>query len=300
MDASMKKKLDLSIPINLAPYVIVFSFFIAVPVVLAMYLSLTHFNIVQPPSFIGLRNYITILTQDPLFMRHVLPNTIVFSVIVGPLGYVLQFLLAWALAQLPKIPRLILALCFYAPSMTMGITMAVIWRVVFGGDQFGHLNYLLMSMNIIERPINWLQHPDFLMPIMIFVSLWVSMGVGFLAMLAGILNIDPEMYEAAYIDGIRNRFQETVYITIPSMKPQMLFGAVMAIVGAFSAGQIGMDLAGSNPTPMYAGQTMTLHIADHGMLRYEMGYASALSVILLLMILAFAKLANTLFVEKDG
>jgi multiple sugar transport system permease protein len=134
---------------------------------------------------------------------------------------------------------------------------------------------------------------------MIIVSLWVSMGVGFLAMLAGILNIDQELYEAAYIDGLKNRFQETFYITIPSMKPQMLFGAVMAIVSTFSTGQIGMDLTGANPTPMYAGQTMVLHIEDHAILRYEMGYAAALSVVLLLMILAVSRVANKLFLEKD-
>jgi len=299
MRKSKLKNFDFSIPVNLAPYILLFSFFVAIPVALALMLSFTHFDVINQPRFIGLANYVRVLTQDEVFMRHVLPNTLLFSLVVGPIGYCLQFLLAWALAQLPKVPRMILALCFYSPSMTLGVTMAVIWRVVFGGDQFGYINYILLRFDFIERPIQFLQDPQFIMPIMILVSLWVSMGVGFLAMLAGILNVDQELYEAAYIDGLNNRFQEAIYITIPSMKPQMLFGAVMAIVATFSTGQIGMDLTGANPTPMYAGQTMVLHIEDHAMLRYEMGYASALSVVLLLMILGVSAIANKLFLEKD-
>lgn len=294
-----RKKHDWSIPFNLAPYALLFCVFVALPVVIALGLSLSYFNSVSPPRFIGLANYVNILTQDEVFMKYVLPNTLLFSIIVGPLGYILQFLLAWALAQVPKQPRMLLALAFYSPSMTLGVSMAIIWKVVFGGDQFGYVNYLLLNFGLVEKPVQWLQDPQYLMPIMIIISLWVSMGVGFLSMMAGILNIDAELYEAAYIDGIRNRFQEIVYITVPSMKPQMLFGAVMAIVSTFSTGQIGMDLTGTNPTPQYSGQTLALHIEDHGMLRYEMGYACALSVILLLLILAVSRIANKLFAEKE-
>jgi len=177
--------------------------------------------------------------------------------------------------------------------------MAVIWKVIFAGDQFGYLNSLLLYLGIIEKPIQWLQSPEFLMKIMIGVTLWGSMGIGFLAMLGGIMNIDPQIYEAAYIDGVKNRFQEIIYVTIPSMRPQMLFGAVMAIVNTFSSGTIGVDLTGANPTPQYSGQLMVNHIEDHGFLRYDMGYATALSVVLLLMIYCFSKLANRLFADKD-
>lgn len=290
---------NLSIPIMLAPYATLFIFFIAIPVIIAIILSFSYFNTVQPPRFVGLQNYIAIFTQDDVFMRHVLPNTIQFSFIVGPGSYVLQFLLAWALSQLSKWPRTILALMFYSPSLTSGVAMAVIWKVVFSGSRFGYFNNLLLNLRLIDAPIQWLQSPEFLMSIMIIVSLWSNMGIGFLAMLSGILNIDPEMYEAGYIDGINNRFQEIIYITIPSMKPQMLFGAVMAIVGAFSAGRIGVDLSDANPTPQYAGQLIVNHIEDHGFLRYDMGYACALSVLLLVMIYLFSRSANKLFGERD-
>jgi multiple sugar transport system permease protein len=279
----------------LSMYALLFTAFIVVPVLLAAGLSFTFFDTIQLPKFTGLRNYIVLLTQDDIFMRYVLPNTIKYAVIVGPGGYVLAFLLAWMLAQLPSLPRTILALIIYSPSMTTGITMAVVWKTLFSGDQNGYMNSYLMEWNIIREPIQWLQSPDYLMSIMMFVTLWSSMGVGFLAMLAGILEVNPELYEAGALDGIRNRFQEIIHITIPSMKPQMLFGAVMAIVGTFQAGAIGVTLSGSNPTPQYAGQLIVNHIEDYGFLRYEMGYAAAVSVVLLLMVLFFSRVANRLF-----
>jgi multiple sugar transport system permease protein len=283
----------------LAPYAILFILFIVVPVIAAVLLSFTYFDTIQFPQFIGLRNYITLLTQDDIFMKYVLPNTIEFAVIVGPGGYMLAFLLAWMLAQLPRLPRTILALILYSPSMTSSVTMAVVWQTLFSGDQNGYLNSYLLNLGLIQETIQWLQSPQYLMPIMIVVTLWSSMGVGFLAMLAGILDINPELYEAAAIDGMSSRWQEIFYITIPSMKPQMLFGAVMAIVGTFQAGAIGVALSGANPTPQYAGQLIVNHIEDYGFLRYEMGYAAAISVVLLLMVLFFTRLANRLFRSEE-
>lgn len=282
----------------LLPYVLLFVVFIVVPVIAAAALSFTFFDAVQTPRFIGLDNYISLLTQDDTFMRYVLPNTIQFAVIVGPGGYALAFLLAWMLAQLPKIPRTIFALILYSPSMTAGVAMTVVWRALFSGDQTGYLNSLLMGMGMIGEPVQWLQSPQYLMTIMMIVTLWSSMGIGFLAMLAGILEISPDLYEAASIDGMSSRWQEIFLITIPSIKPQMLFGAVMAIVGTFQAGAIGVTLSGSNPTPAYAGQLIVNHIEDYGFLRYEMGYAAAISVVLLLMVLFFSRVANRLFASE--
>jgi multiple sugar transport system permease protein len=279
----------------LSPYALLFIVFIVVPVLAAFLLSFTFFDAIQFPRFIGLHNYISLITQDDTFMKYVLPNTIQFAVIVGPGGYALAFLLAWMLSQLPKIPRTIFALILYSPSMTAGVAMAVVWKTLFSGDQTGYLNSLLMGLGLLREPIQWLQSPQYLMTIMIVVTLWSSMGIGFLAMLAGILEISPELYEAAAMDGMSSRWQEIFYITIPSMKPQMLFGAVMAIVGTFQAGAIGVTLSGSNPTPQYAGQLIVNHIEDYGFLRYEMGYAAAVSVVLLLMVLLFTRLATRLF-----
>jgi len=281
------------------PYVILFVTFIIIPVVMAIVLSFTYFNTIETPEYIGLRNYIELITRDEVFMQYVLPNTIKFAFIVGPVGYFMSFLLAWMLAQIPHKPRTVLAIIMYSPSMTAGIAMTVVWTVLFSGDQTGYLNALLLNWGLIREPIQFLTSPDYLMNIMIIVSLWGSMGVGFLAMMAGILNIDKSLYEAAYVDGLKNRWQEIFYITIPSMKPQMLFGAVMAVVGTFSVGAIGVQLSGANPTPQYAGQLMVNHIEDFGFIRYLMGYASAVSVVLLIMIYAISKVTWSLLGERD-
>jgi len=284
----------------LGPYAILFFIFIVIPVVMAIGLSFTNFNAIQMPQFVGALNYINLLTQDEIFMQYVLPNTIIYAILVGIGGYMLAFLLAWALAHLTKLPRTILALIIYSPSMTGGVAMATVWRILFSGDQAGYINSLLLRMGAITEPIEFLTSPVFLMPVMVVVGLWSSMGVGFLAMLAGVMNVDQTLYEAGAIDGIKNKFQEVFYITIPSMKPQMLFGAVMAVVSTFQAGAIGVQLSGSNPTPGYAGQLMVNHIEDYGFIRFEMGYAAAISVVLLVIIYIFSIMARKIFVEKEA
>lgn len=282
----------------LTPYWLLFTMFVVVPVVIAIILSFTYFNTIEAPSFLGMKNYVELLTMDTVFMQHVIPNTFKFALIVGPIGYFLSFILAWMLAQIPHKPRTILAIILYSPSMTIGVAMQVMWIIIFSGDRTGYLNNILLNLHLIQEPIQFLQSPQHLMTIMIIVSLWSSMGVGFLAMLAGVLNIDPELYEAAYVDGLQNRAQEIVYITIPQMKPQMLFGAVMAVVNTFQAGAIGVTLSGANPTPQYAGQLILNHIEDHGFIRYMMGYAAAISVVLLLMVYGLSKITWRILGEK--
>lgn len=281
----------------LAPYIILFCGFIIIPMIIAVGLSFTNFDTIQVPSLVGFLNYINLLTQDEVFMQNVLPNTVVYAIIVGPGGYILSFMIAWALAQLSSLPRTILAVIFYSPSLTGAVAMTVLWKIIFSGDQMGYLNSWLMELGVLDEPIIWLTNKTYLLPIVIIIALWSSMGVGFLAMLAGILNADEEIYEAAAIDGVKNRFQEVLYITIPTMKPQMLFGAVMAIVGAFQNGTIGVQLTGSNPTPGYAAQLIVNHIEDYGFIRYEMGYAAAVSVVLLLIVYIFSTLFKRLFRE---
>ena len=282
----------------LGPYALLFATFILAPVVMAVILSFTNFDTIQFPNFVGFLNYINLITSDDTFMQYVLPNTVKYALIVGVGGYVLSFLLAWALANLTKWPRTIFALILYSPSMTSGVAMSVLWKIMFTGDQTGYINSWLMEIGIINEPIVWLTSAQYLLPIVIIIGLWSSMGVGFLSILAGLLNVDESLYEAAAIDGVKNRFQEMIYITIPSMKPQMLFAAVMQIVGAFQNGSVSTMLAG-NPTPGYAAQLIVNHIEDYGFIRYEMGYAAAASVVLLLIVQIFSKLSGKLFGEND-
>ena len=283
----------------LSPYALLFSLFIVIPVAVAIGLSFTFYNTVQPPHFVGLRNYISLLTTDTVFMQFVLPRTILFGIIAGVGGYVLSFFMAWSVAQLTKIPRAIIAIILYSPSLTGAVMMQNIWVVIFSGNQRGWLNYFLLRWDFIESPINRLQSPDYLFPIMIVITLWNSMGIGFLGMLAGILNADMELYEAAYIDGVKNRFQEIIYVTIPCARPQMLFGAIMSIVGTIQASNIGVALTGYNPTPGNAGQLIISHIEDFGFRRFEMGYAAALSVVLLIVMRLISVGAYKLFGDAE-
>lgn len=285
--------------IMLSPYIFFFSTFILIPVIVSVGLSFTYFNTVQAPEFLGLKNYIYLLTNDSVFMQKVLPNTLIYAIFVGAGGYILSFFMAWSLAQLTKVPRTILAIILYSPSLTGGVLLSTVWGVIFSGDANGYLNAILTQLGWIEQPVLWLQSEEYLLPIMILVSLWSSLGIGFLAMLAGILNVDEEIYEAARIDGVRNRFQEIIYITIPSVKPQMLFGAVMAIVGTFTSSGVGTALSGANPTPGYAGQLIVNHMEDFAFIRYEMGYASAIAVVLLIVIKLCSNLVNHLLAERD-
>jgi len=288
------KKLN-SAYLFILPYAIFFLVFVVLLILISIFLSFTYYDTVNMPSFVGLRNYINLLTQDTDFMQFALPTTIRYALIVGPGGYMLSFMLAWILAQIPHRIRTVSAIIIYSPALTSGVLMTVVWRVLFSGDNRGYLNNVLLNLGVINTPVQWLQDPQMINIIMLFVGLWSSMGIGFLAMLSGILNINHEIYEAAYIDGLKNRWQEIFYITIPSMKPQMLFGAVMAIVSTFNAAGIASALTMSFPPPQLAGWLIVDHMNDFGFARFEMGYASALSVVLLIIVLLFSRIAKRLF-----
>jgi len=281
------------------PYMLVFFTFVILLIAISVGLSFTYFDTINMPRYIGVTNYVHMFTQDMDFMQYALPNTVKYALIIGPVGYMISFLMAWLLSQITYRLRTVLAVILYLPSLTSGVLMSVIWKVVFSGDSRGYLNYYLLSLGLINEPVQWLQNAGMIFGIMIFVGLWSSMSVGFLAMLSGILNINKDLYEAAYVDGLKNRWQEIFYITIPSMKPQMLFGAVMAVVGTFNAAGLASALSGSTPPPQYAGWLIVDHMNDFGFAKYEMGYASAMSVVLLLMVLGFYWVATKLFTDKD-
>lgn len=281
--------------ILLSPFLLLFLTLIILPIICAIGLSFTDFNGMETPDITWLDNYIRIFSKDSVFMQKILPNTIIYAVLVGPGGFILAFVMAWLLSQLDDLPRTILAVILYLPSMTAGVTVSTVWAVIFSGDRTGYLNSLLLRLNLIQSPITWLQNEDTLMPIMIIVALWSSMGIGFLSILSGIMNVNKELYEAARLDGVKNRVQEALYVTVPSIRPQLLFGAVMAVVNAFNSAGLGVQLSGSNPTPGYAGSIIVNHIDDFGFIRYEMGYAAALSVVLLLIISLASKIAYKLF-----
>ena len=265
----------------IAPFMICFCIFIVGPVLAATVLAFTSYDSIQPPVFTGLDNFVKMLTKDVVLMKYVIPNTLVFAVVVGPIGYALQFGLAWMINKAPRALKKPYIMAIYAPSIAGGVLISVVWQVFFSSDRLGYLNDFLLNMGLINTPVAWTQDKNWLLPIMMIVTLWSSMGVGFLSLFAGMQNVDEQLYEAGKIDGITSPLLELFYITIPSMKPQMLFSAVMAIVNALKSGSIGVQLSGQNPTPNYAGQLIQSHIEDYAFSRFELGYATALSFMLL-------------------
>ena len=275
----------------LAPYAILFFMFFILPIGTSICLSFTYYNMLEPPRFIGFQNYINLVLQDEVFLTAI-KNTFVAAVIVGPVGYILSFLFAWFINELPKWLRAVAVIIFYAPSI--GGAAFQVFAIIFRGDNYGWFNSILMELGIISEPYLWLTDPRYMMTIVIIVSLWMSMGTGFLSFVAGFQGIDRSMYEAGYVDGVRNRWQELYHITLPSMKPMLLFGAVMSITSSFNISDVPRALCGY-PSTDYAVRTVVTHLFDYGFSRFEMGYASAIaSILFLIMILSKKAIAALL------
>lgn len=261
----------------LLPFMGLFLLFTVIPVGSSMVLSFTDYDMIATPSFIGLKNYLYMFTEDGTIFT-VLKNTMLFAVITGPLSFVLSFLLAWLINEFSRGVRSFFAFLFYAPAL-IGGSAYLIWQNMFSGDSYGYINNILMSLGLITEPILWFKDPDYNMIIIMIIQLWMSMGVSFLANLSGLQNVNHELYEAGALDGIRTRWHELWYITLPSMKSILFFGAVMQIQAVFSIGPLITVLAGY-PSVNYSVDTLVSYISDVGGVRYEMGYAAALSVLL--------------------
>lgn len=283
-------KSDLKSYAMLSPYMLFFSLSILIPIAVTLYISFTDYNMFQVPDWAGLGNYIRIFVSDEVFIQALL-NTLIFAIITGPVSYVMCFILAWLINDLPPWLRSVMTLVFYAPSICG--SAYVVWSYIFSPDATGIANGILMQLNIITEPLAWFQDQKMSLALVIIVQIWLSLGIGFLSFIAGLQNIDKSMYEAGMVDGISNRWQELVYITLPSMKPMLLFGGITQITSAFSAGDVSRALTGF-PSVGYATHTLALHSYDYAAVRYEMGYAAAVSVVLFIMILFTYKLFNFL------
>lgn len=281
--------------LELLPFTVLFLIFTVFPVGIAVVLSFTNYNMFQMIDFVGINNYKGLFLGDEIFMK-ALGNTLLFAVIVGPAGYFLSFFAAWVLNMMKF--RNGFALMFYAPSIISGVAMSVVWSYIFSPDSYGLLNNALLSIGIIDDPVLWTQDPNYILPVIILVSVWMSMGTGFLVFLAGLQNVNKEYYEAAAIDGISNKYQELKYITLPSMKPQLLFGAINAVTGAFGVYEVSVTLAGF-PSPNYAGHTIVTHLYDYAFVRFQMGYACAVATVLFIMTFFIGRVVMNALTEKE-
>ncbi len=274
----------------LAPYFILFFLFSVLPILISMVLSLTYFNMLEAPRFTGWANYIKLFLDDDIFIIS-LKNTLLFAVITGPVSYFLCLLFAWIINEFKGWLRTFLTLIFYAPSICGQAYL--IWNIILTGDRYGYLNGFLLRLGVMDNAVLWMKTEQYVLPVLIIVQLWLSLGTGFLSFIAGLQTVDKTLYEAAAIDGVKNRWQELWYVTLPAMKPQLMFGAVMQITTSFSVADVSLALAG-NPSVNYAGATVVTHLMDFGQTRYEMGYASAIAVVLFLLMVGTNKLIQRL------
>jgi len=279
----------------LLPYMLFFTMFTIIPVVVSIFFSFTQFNVLQPPQFIGFENYIRLFLDDPIFLKSV-KNTLLLAVIIGPFGYIFSFLMAWLLCELPPKLRTLLTVIFYAPSISGNAY--VIFTQLFSGDAYGFINSRLLSMGLITDPILWLRDEKYMMLIVILVSVWMSLGVGFLSFIAGLQGVDRAQYEAAEVDGVKNRWQELWFITLPNMIPQLLFGAVMSVTNSLAVADVTVALNGF-PSTNYATHTIINHLNDYGIIRLEMGYACSIAVLLFFLMLTINKAVQRML-EKVG
>ncbi len=294
--SKMEARKSLTGYLFLAPFLVLFATFTLIPIAVAMGLSLTNYNLIQTPDFVGLTNYMNLILEDDVFLTS-LANTLFFAILTGPLGYIASFIMAWLITLMKK-GKGPFSLAFYAPSLTSGVAMSTIWLIIFSGDRNGYLNNFLMDIGLIVEPILWTKDADYLKWVIVIISVWMSMGTGFLVFLAGLQNIDPALYEAAKVDGMKSKLQELRYITLPLMKPQLLFGAVNSVVGAFAIFDVATSVAGM-PSPNYAAHTIVAHLYDYAFIRMNMGYASGVAMILFIMTFVVGRICFYVFRSEE-
>lgn len=274
----------------LAPFFLLFALFVIAPVIMSMFLSFTSYNLTQPPVFTGLQNYAMLFFGDEIFIKS-LVNTLTMAIVVGPVSYIGALMLAWTLNELNPKLRTVMVFLIYAPSISGNAF--IVWQLLFSGDQFGYINSVLLNLGFITEPIYFLTDTAYMMPIVIIVTMWMSMGTQFLSFVAGLQGLDQALYEAAAIDGLRNRWQELWFVTLPQIKPQLLFGAVMSITNAFTVGNVGALLCG-NPSTEYAVHTLVNHMTDYATVKYEFGYACAIATLLFIIMIGCNQLIKRL------
>lgn len=267
----------------MSPFALFFLIVTVVPVLSAIVLSFTYFNMLQPPTFVGFDNYRRMLIGDPNFIT-VLKNTILFALVTGPIGYFMSFFFAWLINELSPRVRAVMTMIFYMPTLVGNIFF--VWTYLFSGDAYGIINSVLLELGVVLEPIQWLSNASTVPIVVIVIQLWLSLGNGFLAFIAGFQGLDRSLYEAGAIDGLRNRWQELWYITLPQLAPQLMFSAVMTIGSAFGISGVITVMVGT-PTTEYAADSLVTYMQDVGNIRYEMGYASAIAVFLFALMMIF-------------
>ncbi len=276
----------------LSPFALLFLVFSVYPVLASLRLSFMRYNAIcnpdqNPCGSVGFGNYTTLILHDDRFHK-ALANTALYVVGAVILGMIASLSLALALQEDSRVNR-VLRVIFFLPSVTSGIAVVLVWGWVFRGDGVGLLNALLNLFSV--GPIEWLATTWLAIPILIFMSIWGGAGFGMILFLAGLNSIPAMYYEAAVIDGAgpKERFR---YITLPLLRPVMVYVAITGTIGAFQIFE-GVYLLFPTSVGSIGGlQDMALMIVpylyDAGFNKFRLGYASAIAWILFAIIFAIS------------
>ena len=278
----------------ISPWIIGFLLFQVVPLIMVFYYSFTKYSVLTPPQWIGFDNYIKIFTKDDLFIKSMF-NTFYIVAISVPLRLIIGFTLAMLINQKVKGLAIFRAI-YYLPVIVPIAATSVLWEWMFQ-PRYGIINLIF---EVIGLPtINWLVTTAWSKPAIIIVTLW-RIGEAVILFLAGLQGVPKELYEAAEVDGAKN-YQKLMKITIPLITPTILLQVIIEIIHVFQSFVWSYSMTEGGP--LNSSLTYVLYIYRKAFDHFQMGYASALSVILFVIILLFTLLifkSSNKWVYSDG
>lgn len=263
----------------IAPALILFTIFVAVPVGASLFFSFTKYNVIQSPKWVGLNNYRNLILYDPRFWKAV-RNTVVYVVGVVPFSISLSLLLAVAIDQKIRLKNLYKTL-FFMPAVTSVVALSVVWKWLFAGEKYGLINHFLLKLGL--QPIDWLLSPTWTLPAIMIMSIWAGLGYNMILFLAGLQAIPNSLYEAADADGA-GAMSKFWHITLPLLRPTMTYAVIMSTIASFQVFEQVYIMAGSTSAGvggvLDCALTIVAYLYDSGFQRFMMGYASAIAYLL--------------------
>ncbi len=286
----MTRKLTATPYLFLAPALLLLGVFVLYPIVAVVYYSFTDYDIVRPPVPIGLANY-QHLVADPTFWL-ALTHSFVY-LIVTPIIIALSIILAIAVNRRLRGIHIFRAL-YFVPAVSGSIAIGLTWRWLF--ERTGFINSLLLSLGWIDRPVQWLNTPEFVLPIAMLLTIWAGFGYYAVIFLAGLQNIPEELYDAARIDGC-NDVQKHWHISLPGLRPQIVFVAVISSLAALKVFDEIYVLTNRTGGFLDSGVTMVFYLWKQAFQLQHAGYASAIAIALLAITLVFS-IVNVRLLER--
>ncbi len=277
----MTKKFSLTPYLFLSPALLVFSVFVLYPIVAVVYYSFTDYSIVTPPVWVGLRNYQE-LVKDPIFWQS-LSHSFTYLLVMPTLVFLCIILAIVVNRKLPGIN--VFRAMYYIPVISGSIAVGIAWRLML--DTNGLLSSLLLSLGMIQEPIQWLSEPSYTLTICMLLTIWLGLGHYMMIFLAGLQNIPEELYDAAMIDGC-NAWQKHWHVSLPGLRPQVTFVAVISSLAALQVFNEIYILTGGLGGILNSASTIVFYLWRSAFVLQHAGYASAVAMVLLVITLAFS------------